>query len=80
MTYQDISDAIVATAQDEGMNTTVAPAGPVIHRQDGLYMGIVVSGNYDISFYFKDSNGKLNIRCATDPDKALAIGLDFIYC
>jgi len=78
MTYQDISDAIVAIAQDEDLNTTVAPAGPVIHR-DGLNMGIVVSGDYDISFHFKDSDGKLCIRRITDLDKALAVGLDFIY-
>jgi hypothetical protein len=79
MTYQDISDAIVATAQDEGMNTTMAPAGPAIHRQDGLHMGIVVALDYGISFYFKDSNGRLCIRETRDLDKALSIGLDFVY-
>lgn len=79
MTFQDISDAILSIAQDEGIKTDVAPAGPVIYRQDGLNMGIVVSGDYDISFYFKNSYGKLSVRRITDIDKALAIGLDFIY-
>jgi hypothetical protein len=79
MTFQDISDAIVAIAKDEDLIATMASAGPVIHHQDGLRMGIVVSGDYDISFYFKDSEGKLCIRRITDLDKALAVGLDFVY-
>ena len=78
MTYQDISDAIVAIAQDESLNVTMAPAGPVIHH-DCLKMGIVVSGDYDISFYFRDKEGKLCIRRITDLDKAFSIGLDFVY-
>ena len=80
LSFRAISESIIAIAQDEGMSTSVCNGNLCVHRDDGMSMGVVVAGDYDTSFYFKDSDGKLNIRRATDPDKALAIGLDFIYC
>jgi hypothetical protein len=80
LSFQGIAESLITVAQDEGMPTSVCNDNLCIHRSDGMSMGVVVAGDYDISYYFKDSKGKLNIRRATDPDKALAIGLDFIYC
>ena len=80
LSFQQIAESIIAIAKDENVLTSVCNGNPCVHRDDGMSMGVIVAGDYDISFYFKDSDGKLNIRRATDPDKALAIGLDFIYC
>jgi hypothetical protein len=80
LSFQDIAESIIAIAQDEDMLISACNGNACVHRDDGTSMGVVVARDYDISFYFKDSDGKLNIRRATNPDKALAIGLDFIYC
>jgi hypothetical protein len=80
VSFQDITTALVATAKDEGLTVSYLPDGsPAIHRNDGVSLGIIAAVNYDISFYFKDSYGKLNIRSSKSLDEALSIGLDFIY-
>ena len=79
LSLQDIAASIVAIAKDEGIPTSICNGNPCVHRDDGLSMGVVVAGDYDVSFYFKDSSGRLHIRRATNPDSALSIALDFIY-
>lgn len=79
-TFQGIAEALVATAEEEGLTVTDCYGNPTI--QKGLRsMGIVVSGDYDISFYFKDClyGPALRIQRETDLDVALSCGLDFIY-
>ena len=80
MTFQGISEALVSAAKEEELGVTYSCGNPVVHK--GLRrMGLVVSGDYDLSFYFKDFlyGPALNIVREADPDKALSIGLDFIY-
>ena len=79
LSLQDIAESIVAIAKDEGIPTSICNGNSCVHRDDGLSMGVVVAGDYDVSFYFKDSSGRLHIRRATNPDSALSIALDFIY-
>ena len=80
VTFQDIAVSLAATGKDEGLTVSHLPDGsPAIHRTDGCSLGIIAAGNYDISFYFKDNYGKLNIRRSISLDEALSIGLDFIY-
>ena len=80
MNFQHIVEALVATAEEEGLPVTDCNGNPTI--QNGLRsMGLVVSGDYDLSFYFKDalSGPALRIQRETDLDAALSCGLDFIY-
>ena len=80
MNFQHIVEALVATAEEEGLAVTDCNGNPAI--QNGLRsMGLVVSGDYDLSFYFKDalSGPALRIQRETDLDAALSCGLDFIY-
>lgn len=88
MTFQDISESLVSTAKEEGLTVTYSYGNPdpavrptVTVRKGFRSMGLVVSGNYDLSFYFKHSQHgpALNIVRETDLDKALSCGLDFIY-
>lgn len=82
MTFQDISEALVSTAKEEGLTVTYSYGNPdpAIHK-GSRSMGLVVSGDYDLSFYFKDSlyGPALNIVRETDLDEAFSRGLDFIY-
>ena len=80
MTFQEISEALVYTAKDEGLTVTYSYDNPVVHK--GLRsMRLVVNGDCNLSFYFKDFlyEPPLDIVTETDLDKALSRGLDFIY-
>lgn len=80
MNFQHIVEALVATAEEEGLVVTDCNGSPVI--QNGLRsMGLVASSDYDLSFYFKSSScgPALRIQRETDIDAALSCGLDFIY-
>lgn len=80
MNFQGIAETLVSTAEEEGLPVADCNGNPTI--QKGLRsMGLVVSGDYDISFYFKDHlyGPALRIQRETDLDAALSCGLDFIY-
>ena len=80
MTFQDIAEVLVTTAEEEGLTVDNYNGNPVI-RNDSKNMGLVVSGDYDISFYFssRPHGPALRIQRETDLDAALSCGLDFIY-
>ena len=80
MNFQDIAQSLVSTAEEEGLPVTDCNGNPII-RNGSRTMGLVVCGDYDISFYFKDSSygTALRIQSETDLDAALSCGLDFIY-
>ena len=80
MNFQDIAQALVTTAKEEGLTVDDCNGKPVI-RNGSKSMGLVVCGDYDLSFYFSDSScrGRLRIQRETDFDLALSCGLDFIY-
>ena len=80
MNFQHIVEALVATAEDEGLAVDYCNGNPVI-RNGERNMGLVASGDYDISFYFRTPSygPRLRIQRETDVDIAFSCGLDFIY-
>ena len=79
MTFQDISESLVSIAKEEGLSVTYCSDRPVI-QNGSKRMGLVVSGDYDLSFYFKNGLHRgLLIHREPNLDFALSRGLDFIY-
>ena len=79
MTFQDIAKALASTAFDEGLAVSNCN-GNIAIQKGHQSMGLVVSGNHDLSFYFKSkSRPGLLIETKTNKDEAFSRGLDFIY-
>lgn len=79
MTFQDIADALASTAADEGLAVSDCNGNTLISK-GSFSMGLVVCGDYDLSFYFKSKDGPgLLIDRKTNKDAAFSRGLDFIY-
>ena len=79
MTFQDIAEALVSIAKGEGLSVTSCNGNAAI--QNGpMSMGLVVCGDHDLSFYFRNKlSPGLTIDPVTSVDAALSRGLDFIY-
>ena len=79
MTFESISESLVSLAKDEGLDVSDCNGVPVI-KKDSLTFGIVVCGDYDLSFHCKKLGSPgLLIDRFTNLDEALSRGLDYIY-
>lgn len=79
MNYYQIAEALATTARDEGLKVTTFN-GNFTLQKDQRCLGLVVCGDYDITFYYKlKGQVGLSIESERDSDAAFSRGLDFIY-